>query len=106
MTLLKTKGRSDLYVQSNVWTQGSGFVDEGGGQVRVLRNEGTVDARTIAVQLVPRVRRGGSTPLRRPPTASSSHGGEGAKAPHPRGFPPGVGASSVRRGTVAACSTP
>ena len=53
MTLLKTKGRSDLYVQSNVWTQGSGFVDEGGGQVRVLRNEGTVDARTIAVQLVP-----------------------------------------------------
>ena len=92
MTLLKTKGRSDLYVQSNVWTpggttgwhthpgpsliivtagtitaydgddpsctphvypQGSGFVDEGGGHVHVLRNEGTVDARTIAVQLVP-----------------------------------------------------
>lgn len=88
----KTKGLSDLYVQSNVWapggstgwhthpghslitviagtvtayegndlqckphvyTQGMGFVDPGGDHVHVLRNEGTVEARTITVQLIP-----------------------------------------------------
>jgi uncharacterized cupin superfamily protein len=88
----KTKGPSDLYVQSNVWepggstgwhthpghsliivtagtvtayegddpkckphvyTQGMGFVDPGGDHVHVLRNEGTVEARTVAVQLIP-----------------------------------------------------
>jgi hypothetical protein len=88
----KTKGMSDLYVQSNVWlpggstgwhshpghslivvtagtvtayegddrrckphvyTQGMGFVDPGGDHVHILRNEGTVEARTIAVQLIP-----------------------------------------------------
>ena len=87
----KTKGLSDLYVQSNVWqpggstgwhthpghslitvtagavtayegndpdckptvyTQGMGFVDPGGGHVHILRNEGTVEARTITVQLI------------------------------------------------------
>jgi hypothetical protein len=88
----KTKGLSDVYVQSNVWkvggstgwhthpghslivvtagtvtayegddpackpavyTQGMGFVDPGGDQVHIIRNEGTVEARTIAVQLIP-----------------------------------------------------
>jgi quercetin dioxygenase-like cupin family protein len=88
----KTKGDSDLYVQSNVWepggstgwhshpghsliivtagtvtayegddqkckphvyTQGTGFVDPGGDHVHILRNEGTVEARTIALQLIP-----------------------------------------------------
>lgn len=88
----KTKGMSDLYVQSNVWlpggstgwhshpghslitvtagtvtayegddrrcrphvyTQGMGFVDPGGDHVHIIRNEGTVDAQTIAVQLIP-----------------------------------------------------
>jgi hypothetical protein len=89
---LPTKGPSDLYVQSNVWTPGGttgwhthpghslitvtsgavtaydahdpsctphvytagmGFVDPGGDHVHVLRNEGSVEARTIAVQLIP-----------------------------------------------------
>jgi uncharacterized cupin superfamily protein len=88
----KTKGMSDLYVQSNVWapggstgwhthpghsliivtagtvtayegddpsctpvvyTQGMGFVDPGGDHVHILRNEGTVEARTFAIQLIP-----------------------------------------------------
>src|SRR5215204_5063370 len=91
-SLQKTKGSSDLYVQSNVWvpggtsgwhthpghslitvtagavtayegddvsctpkvyTVGMTFVDEGGDHVHVLRNEGTVEARTITVQLIP-----------------------------------------------------
>jgi hypothetical protein len=29
------------------------FVDPGGGHVHILRNEGTVEAKTIAVQLIP-----------------------------------------------------
>ncbi len=88
----KTRGDSDLYVQSNVWapggttgwhrhpghsliivtsgavtayegddrsctphvyTAGMGFVDQGGADVHVLRNEGSVEARTVAVQLIP-----------------------------------------------------
>lgn len=88
----KTKGASDLYVQSNVWqpggstgwhshpghsliivtagtvtnyesndpeckpqvyTQGMGFVDFGGDHVHLIRNEGSVPAQTIAVQLIP-----------------------------------------------------
>ena len=91
LSLQKTKGPSDLYVQSNVWapggstgwhthpghslitvtagtvtayesddpsctphvyTQGMGFVDPGGDHVHLLRNEDSVEARTIAVQLV------------------------------------------------------
>jgi hypothetical protein len=98
---LKTKGRSDLFVQQNVFkagtpsqpagssgwhthpgpsliivtqgtvtvyegddptctphefsasAQGTGFVDIGGGAVHLIRNEGTVDAQTIVVQLIP-----------------------------------------------------
>ncbi len=92
MSWQKTKGLSDLYVQSNVWapggstgwhthpghslivvtagavsayegddpnckpavyTQGMAFVDPGGDHVHILRNEGAVEARTIAVQLIP-----------------------------------------------------
>lgn len=92
LSLQKTRGASDLYVQSNVWqpggstgwhthpghslivvtagkvtvyegddpectphvyTQGMGFVDPGGDHVHVIRNEGAVEARTVAVQLVP-----------------------------------------------------
>lgn len=92
LSLQKTKGRSDLYVQNNVWspggstgwhthpghsliivtsgtvtayegddptctphvyTAGMGFVDPGGDHVHVLRNEDTVEARTMAVQLIP-----------------------------------------------------
>lgn len=92
LSMQKTKGSSDLYVQSNVWqaggstgwhshpghsliivtagtvtayegddpnckpsvyTQGMGFVDPGGDHVHILRNEGTVTASTITVQLIP-----------------------------------------------------
>jgi len=92
LSFQKTRGASDLYVQSNVWapggttgwhthpghslivvtegvvtayegddptctphvyTVGMGFVDPGGEHVHVLRNEGPVEARTIAVQLLP-----------------------------------------------------
>ena len=88
----KTKGNSDVYVQSNVWqpggstgwhshpghsliivtagtvtgyegddrkcqptvyTVGMGFVILGGDHVHNLRNEGTVAATTIAIQLIP-----------------------------------------------------
>lgn len=92
LSLQKTKGPSDLFVQSNLWvpggftgwhthpghsliivtegaisvyegddptcmpkvyTVGQGFVDPGGDHVHNLRNEGAVDARTYAVQLIP-----------------------------------------------------
>jgi quercetin dioxygenase-like cupin family protein len=36
-----------------VYTTGDGFIDPGDGSVHLLRNEGTVPAETIAVQLVP-----------------------------------------------------
>lgn len=92
LSMQRTKGESDLYVQSNVWapggstgwhthpghslitvtagavtvyeagdetctphtyTVGMGFVDEGGDHVHLIRNEGAVEARTTAVQLIP-----------------------------------------------------
>ena len=95
LSLQRTKGPSDLYVQSNEWAVGGstgwhthpghsliivtagevtaydesctptvyaagsggsanvGFVDPGGDHVHLLRNEGAVIARTIAVQLIP-----------------------------------------------------
>ena len=88
----KTKGPSDVYVQSNTWqpggttgwhthpghsliivtagtvttyegddpdcqphlyTVGMGFVDEGGDHVHVIRNEDSIEAKTVAVQLIP-----------------------------------------------------
>ena len=92
--MIKTKGLSDLYVQSNVWAPGgstgwhthpgpslvivtagtltvyegddpsctphvysangaNSFVDIGGGDVHLVRNEGTAEARTVVVQLIP-----------------------------------------------------
>ena len=36
----------------HVYTVGMGFVDPGGGHVHNIRNEGSVEARTVAVQLV------------------------------------------------------
>jgi quercetin dioxygenase-like cupin family protein len=92
LSMQRTKGSSDLYVQSNVWqpggstgwhshpghsliivtagavtnyessdpeckphvyTQGMSFVDPGGSSVHNVRNEGTVVAQSIAVQLIP-----------------------------------------------------
>jgi hypothetical protein len=92
LSLQRTRGASDLYIQNNVWTPGGstgwhshpghslivvtegtvtvydgddpscaprhytvgmGFVDEGGDHVHVIRNEGAIDARTMAVQLIP-----------------------------------------------------
>lgn len=35
------------------YSAGSGFVDAGGDDVHILRNEGTVPAETVAVQLLP-----------------------------------------------------
>ena len=98
LSLQKTKGDSDLYIQSNTWdapqpgqpvantgwhshpghsliivtsgtltdyeaddptctphvySTGMAFVDEGGNHAHIIRNEGSVPASTIAVQLVP-----------------------------------------------------
>jgi quercetin dioxygenase-like cupin family protein len=36
------------------YTAGQGFVDPGGSDVHMLRNEGTVPAQTIAVQFIPK----------------------------------------------------
>jgi quercetin dioxygenase-like cupin family protein len=36
-----------------VYSAGQGFVDPGDGHVHILRNEGTVAAETVAVQLLP-----------------------------------------------------
>ena len=41
----------------HVYAAGTGFVDPGGDHVHNIRNEGTVEARTVAVQLIP----GGAT---------------------------------------------
>ena len=92
LSMQKTKGASDMWVQSNViapggtsgwyshpghsliivtagtitayegddpactphqYMSGNGFVDEGGDHVHILRNETIVEARTVAVQLIP-----------------------------------------------------
>jgi quercetin dioxygenase-like cupin family protein len=36
------------------YSQGQGFIDQGGEDVHILRNEGNVPAETIAVQLLPK----------------------------------------------------
>jgi hypothetical protein len=36
----------------HVYTQGMGFVDHGGDHVHILRNEGDVVAKTVAVQII------------------------------------------------------
>jgi len=43
----------DASCTPHVYSQGMGFVDPGDGHVHIIRNEGAVDARTIAVQLIP-----------------------------------------------------
>jgi quercetin dioxygenase-like cupin family protein len=43
----------DPRCKPHVYTTGMGFVDEGGDHVHVIRNEDSVEARTVAVQLVP-----------------------------------------------------
>jgi quercetin dioxygenase-like cupin family protein len=92
LSMQRTKGQSDLYLQSNVWqpggstgwhthpghsliiitagavtvyegddptctphvyTAGMSLVDPGGDHVHLIRNEGSVEARGYAVQLIP-----------------------------------------------------
>jgi uncharacterized cupin superfamily protein len=43
----------DRDCKPHVYTKGMGFVDPGGNHVHILRNEGNVVARTVAVQLIP-----------------------------------------------------
>jgi quercetin dioxygenase-like cupin family protein len=43
----------DPHCRPHVYTAGTGFVDAGGKDVHTLRNEGSVPAETIAVQLLP-----------------------------------------------------
>jgi len=38
----------------HAYAAGTGFIDEGGGDVHILRNEGGAPAETIAVQLLPK----------------------------------------------------
>ncbi len=38
----------------HVYSAGAGFIDEGGGDVHILRNESDAQAETIAVQLLPK----------------------------------------------------
>jgi hypothetical protein len=43
----------DRHCTPHVYPAGTGFVDAGGKDVHMLRNEGSVDAETIATQLLP-----------------------------------------------------
>jgi hypothetical protein len=43
----------DPRCKPHVYTVGMGFVDEGGDHTHIMRNEDTVEARTVAVQLIP-----------------------------------------------------
>ena len=43
----------DSQCTPHVYTAGMGFVDEGGDHVHVIRNEGSIEAKTVAVQLIP-----------------------------------------------------
>jgi len=45
---------SDPHCTPHVYTAGQSFVDPGGKSVHMLRNEGTVDVRTMALQILPR----------------------------------------------------
>jgi quercetin dioxygenase-like cupin family protein len=44
----------DPRCKGHAYTAGSGFIDPGGNDVHMLRNEGSDQAETIAVQLLPR----------------------------------------------------
>jgi hypothetical protein len=43
----------DRHCRPHVYPAATGFVDAGGKDVHILRNEGSVDAETIATQLEP-----------------------------------------------------
>jgi quercetin dioxygenase-like cupin family protein len=43
----------DPSCKGQVYKAGMGFVDPGGDHVHILRNEGSVEARTVAVQIIP-----------------------------------------------------
>jgi hypothetical protein len=43
----------DPECKPHIYTQGMGFVDHGGDHIHLIRNEGTVQASTIALQLIP-----------------------------------------------------
>lgn len=43
----------DPSCKGHVYKSGMGFVDPGGDHVHILRNEGSVEARTVAVQIIP-----------------------------------------------------
>src|SRR5262249_34920908 len=44
---------NDPQCRPTVYTTGTGFVDAGGDHVHLVKNEGDVEARTMAVQLIP-----------------------------------------------------
>jgi hypothetical protein len=43
----------DPACKPHVYTTGMGFVDYGGDHVHIIRNESTVEAQTIAIQMIP-----------------------------------------------------
>ena len=43
----------DPECKPHIYTQGMGFVDHGGDHIHLIRNESTVQASTIALQLIP-----------------------------------------------------
>jgi len=43
----------DTSCTPHTYTVGQGFVDEGGDHIHIIRNEGLVEARTVAVQVIP-----------------------------------------------------
>jgi quercetin dioxygenase-like cupin family protein len=43
----------DPACKPHVYKKGAGFVDPGGDHVHILRNEGAIEAKTIAVQFIP-----------------------------------------------------
>jgi hypothetical protein len=44
---------NDPACKGTQYSVGMGFVDPGGGHVHEIRNEGTVQASTVAVQVIP-----------------------------------------------------
>jgi hypothetical protein len=44
----------DPECKPHIYTQGMGFVDHGGDHIHLIRNESTVQASTIALQLIPK----------------------------------------------------
>ena len=60
-------------LHAHVYTAGQAFTDPAGKSVHMLVNDGTVDARTMAMQILPRGATGGSTsPSRSPVTCQTA----------------------------------